>query len=155
MTISNNLLSVHTEGSIQREEQSAQQRLSAAEASASRLDMPDWSQISTDGIYRYGYIVTLRTQALMWKIQATNRAAFETCYYSEPTKTLFVQTYAPGQLDSVHLRGKIQNEQCSQVNLDMIGNCNFLQVGGCLSALGEQWADWRLISLEIAEEGGF
>ena len=155
MTISNNLLPVHTESSIQSEKHSAQQRLSAAEAIANQLDTPDWRQIATDGIYRYGYIVALRTQALMWKIRATNREGFPTCYYSEPTKTLFVQTYALGQLDSVHLRGKIQNEQCSQINLDMICNCSFLQVGGCLSALGEQWADWRLISLEIAGEGGF
>ena len=153
MTIPNILSSVHTEGSIQGEQDSAQQRLLASEATANQLDLPNWSQISVDGIYRCGYIVALRTQALQWKVRATKRV-IETCYYSETTGTLFVQMYALGQIDSVHLRGKIQSQQ-SQLNLDLIGNCNSLQVGECLSALGKQWADWRLISLEIAGEGGF
>ena len=154
MTISNILPPVHTEGSIQGEQDSAQQRLLAAEAIARQLDLPDWSQISADSIYRCGYIVALRTQALQWKVRATKRVTFETCYYSQTTGTLFVQIYVPEQIDSVHLRGKIQSHQ-SQLNLDFIGNSNSLQVGGCLSTLGKQWADWRLISLEIAGEGGF
>lgn len=143
-----------TAGSIQSELGSAQQRLSDAEATARQLDLPAWSQLATDGIYRCGYIVTLRTQALQWKVRATQRASFETCRYQENSRTLFVQAYAPGQLNSVHLRGQIHCQQ-SYLNIDIRGNCNSLQVGEHLSTLGEPWADWRLLSLEVAEEAGF
>ncbi len=143
-----------TAGSTQSELGSAQQRLLAAEATARQLNLPAWSQLATDGIYRCGYIVTLRTQALQWKVRATQRASFETCRYQENSRTLFVQTYAPGQLNSVHLRGQIHCQR-SYLNIDIRGNCNSLQVGEHLSTLGEPWADWRLLSLEVAEEPGF
>ncbi|MGI8932940.1 MAG: hypothetical protein ACR2FS_02600 [Phormidesmis sp.] len=154
MTTANNRPSVCTEGSLQGAQDSAQQRLSAAEATANQLNLPDWSQISDDGIYRCGYIVTLRTQALQWKVQATERALFETCYYSEATGTLFVQTYSPECLNSVHLRGKIQHQQYHAA-IDIRGSCTSLRVGECLGTLGERWADWRLLSLEVAEKPGF
>lgn len=154
MTIPNNLLSMHTESSVQVEKDSAQQRLSAAEATADRLDLPDWQRISNDGIYRCGYVVTLRTRALQWKVEATKQAAFETWRYSETLGTLFVQIYVPGQTDSLHLRGEIRSEQ-SHSAIDIIGNGNSLQVGQSLGTLGEEWADWQLLSLGVAEEAGF
>lgn len=154
MTIFNYLPPVHTGASLPLEEDSAQQRLSAAEATADRLDLPDWNQIAADGIYRCGYIVMIRTRALQWKVQATRQATFETWRYSETTRTLFVQIYVPGQRDNLHLRGEIQSER-SHAAIDIIGNGNSLQVGQRLGSLGKRWADWRLISLEVAHEAGF
>lgn len=150
MTISNYSSSVYTEGSVQIEKDSAQQRLSAAEATADKLDLPDWRQIANDGIYRCGYVVMLRTRALQWKVEATKQAAFETWRYSKALGTLFVQIYVPGQTDSLHLRGEIRSER-SLAAIDIIGNGNSLQVGQYLGTLGEEWANWRLLSLEVAE----
>ncbi|MGB3292278.1 MAG: hypothetical protein WBB01_04685 [Phormidesmis sp.] len=152
MTISHRP-SVCTGGQLQSEEVTPQQRLSAAEATADKLDLPDWSQLS-DGIYRYGYIVMLRTRALQWKVQATSQAAFTTWRYCDAARTLFVQIYVPGQTDSLQLRGEIQSEQsCAAINIIGIGNS--LQVGQYLGSLGDQWADWRLVSLEVADEPRF
>ena len=154
MTISNHLPSVYAEELRSIEKDSAQQRLSAAEETADKLEFPDWRQIANDGIYRCGYVVMLRTKALQWKVEATKEAAFKTWRYSEALGTLFVQIYVPGQIDSCHLRGEIRSEQ-SHAAIDIIGNGNSLQVGQYLDTLGEEWANWRLLSLEVAEEPGF
>lgn len=160
MTISNYLPPVYTEGRLQCEE-TAQESLSAAEAAAANLDLPCWEKMAADGIYRCSYVIALRTQALRWKVQAIEQAAFTTWRYSETARTLFVQVYAPGQTDSLHLRGEIQDEGFPQkavpayAAIDIMGNGNLLQVGQRLGPLGEQWADWRLVSLEVAEEAGF
>lgn len=131
---------------------SAQQRLSAAEAIANKLDLPDWSQMS-DGIYRCGYIVALRTQALQWKIEATKRSSLATCRFDFATRTLFVQSYVPG-CPKNHLRGEIRCEH-SHATVDIRGSGRVVCVGQYLSTLGERWANWRLISLAIAEEADF
>lgn len=107
----------NTEGLSQGEQHSAQQRLSDAEAIARQLDLPDWSQLSTDGIYRCSYIVALRTQALQWKLRATQQSGVDICCYQKSSKTLFVQAYAPGQMNSVHLRGQIRSQH-AQITID-------------------------------------
>lgn len=72
MTISNSLPFVAVSDASSPPNDSAQQRLLAAEAISNRPDLTDWSQMSDD-IYRCGYIVVLRIQALPWKIQVTKR----------------------------------------------------------------------------------
>ncbi len=153
MTISNSLLSVHTEGSIQSEKDSAPQQLSAAQATAVELDLPDWSQRS-DSIYRVYYVAALRTQALLWKGRATERASYKASRYEKSSETLFVQAYVSDGRPGFHLRGKIQKRQ-RRAAIDVMCNFNFLCVGESLGTLGEEWAEWRLLSLEVAEGADF
>ncbi len=89
------------------------------------------------------------------KLKPQSRRLLETwALNSEALGTLFVQIYVPGQTDSLHLRGEIRSER-SLAAIDIIGNGNSLQVGQYLSTLGEEWANWRLLSLEVAEEVDF
>ncbi len=41
------------------------------------------------------------------------------------------------------------------ISIDIRGNGQFPQVGQHLGTLGEEWAEWRLLSLEVAEEADF
>ncbi|MGB3294358.1 MAG: hypothetical protein WBB01_15330 [Phormidesmis sp.] len=154
MTISNYLPTVHTEDGLQCED-TAQERLSAAEATAAVLDPPNWERMS-DGIYRFGYVVALRTAALRWKLRATEQSSYQAWRFETGLQTLFVRTSVVGCDEIHHLRGTISQEKGGQtVAIDLYGNGHFPQVGQHLDDLGEQWAAWRLTSLEVAEEPGF
>ncbi len=153
MTISNKLLSVHEESPIQDENSTNKYQLIEAQATANNLDLPDWSQMSDD-TYRVYYVAALRAQALLWKGRATERASYKASHYEKSSETLFVQAYVSGGQRGFHLRGKIQKRQ-RRAAIDIMSNFNFLRVGEHLSSLGEKWAEWRLLSLEVAEEADF
>lgn len=157
MTISNYSSSVYAEGPPLREESTAQQRLLQAEAAANELNYPDWKQIASDGIYRYGYIIAVVTQALKWKAIANQQLCYQDCWYKRSVNTLFVQTCIPGCLENYHLRGQMvcDQDEGALISIDISGNGKFPQVGQYLSTLGEEWANWRLLSLEVAEEVDF
>ena len=151
MTISNKSLSVQKEDSVQEEDEN-KQRLMVAQETANNLDLPDWNQMS-DYLYRVYYVVALRVQALQWKGRAIERATHKVSRYERSSNTLFVQAYVsgqPGGQPSFHLRGRMQKQRAT-VAIDLMSNLNFLRVGEYLGMLGEEWADWRLVSLEVAE----
>ena len=149
MTISNNLLSVQSED----ENITAKQPLIVAQETANRLDLPDWSHMS-DNAYRVYYVVALRAKALLWKGRVTKQASYKASRYEESSRTLFVQAYVSDGWPGFHLRGKIQ--KCQQhAAIDIMCNFNFLCVGEYLGTLGERWAEWRLLSLEVAGEADF
>ena len=150
MTISKKTLPVHTEAPVQNGTTSY---LIEAQALANNLVLPDWSQMS-DNAYCVYYVAALRAKALLWKGRATERASHKVSRYEESSGTLFVQAYVSGGRSGFHLRGKIQKRQ-QHAAIDIMCNFNFLCVGEHLGTLGEEWADWRLLSLEVAEEPDF